>query len=214
MKPPKGTTTNGTSATAAPEWISTNDAFTAFVWQAVTRARAARLSENESVQLLRSVNGRKRLQPPVPEEYIGHMVGITKNAYPLQFLKEPKNLAAITAGVRQSVYDFDDLQVRAFTALIGGLKDRTTVDYVAGVDFSRVTILSSWGENRLTEQGFGVLGQPDWTRRPEFGSFESITYVSEKSREGDYYLQASYRVEDWERLQKDEVFKEFAEIIG
>lgn len=191
---PKAERETGAALTPAPpEWISTNDALTAFLWQSVTRARKPRLGSEEEVRLLRAMDGRRRLDPQVPEEYVGHLVVAAVDKVAVGYAVDPKNLAAIAGRLRWSMDGVDDLHVRAMGTLLAGLEDKTTVDYSCKIDFSRDLVVSSWGELRLAEQAFGCLGRPDWSRRPDFGPVEGCVYFVEKSRNGDYFIQCSCR---------------------
>ncbi|CAG8717176.1 31795_t:CDS:1, partial [Racocetra persica] len=53
-------------------WISTNDALVAHFWRTLTRAR--NLDLNTEVFCSIALNGRDRLNPPIPESYCGNVV--------------------------------------------------------------------------------------------------------------------------------------------
>lgn len=206
-------TVNGTTS-AAPEWISTNDALMAFMWQRITAARSGKFDKSEKAVMVRAVNSRKRLQPQIPEEYMGHAVCCTSNGFPIEEMAKHENIARIAAGLRQSLYEADDYTVRSFIDLISKEKDKSKFDYTTPMTWPKDLIASSWAELRLSTTAFGSLGMPDFVRRPNFDPFPSCIYITDKTKNGDYDVAISLASDDWTELEKDEVWNTYAEMIG
>ncbi|KAF2102082.1 hypothetical protein NA57DRAFT_73519 [Rhizodiscina lignyota] len=204
---------NGTTS-AGPEWISTNDALSAFLWQRITAARANHLDTKDSTNLVRAINSRKRLQPQIPEEYMGHFVYGTLNSFPIEEIVEEENIARVAAALRQSLYDTDDYTIRAFLDTISKESDKSKVDYTTTMKWHRDVILSSWAELGLSTTEFGSLGTPDFVRRPNFAPLPSCIFVVDKTKRGDYDVAICLTTEDWAELEKDKVWEEYVEMIG
>lgn len=106
------TNSNAKSAEAA-QWISTNDALCALIWNSVTVAR--KLGADVPYSMFNMVvNGRSRFIPPVSEEYIGNFVFVTtKAALPIPLLDSPAaNLADIALNIRHSILALDDKVIK------------------------------------------------------------------------------------------------------
>ncbi|KFH44153.1 Fumigaclavine B O-acetyltransferase-like protein [Hapsidospora chrysogenum ATCC 11550] len=97
------------AASPPPEvgWISTHDAVNALCWRAHARCRygAKMISGEEMARFAFPVDFRQLMRPPLPEDYIGNAVLMTKVELPINMLLGPDGLrhaaAAIRAGVRR-----------------------------------------------------------------------------------------------------------------
>lgn len=200
---------NGSTGT----WLSTNDALSAFFWQCLSAAREARLSLDERTMLVRASNGRRSLSPPLSPAYMGHCVTCT--FIPLTF-KEISNykLGDLAARLRKELTEIDDYAVRSLVTLIARTSDKNTISYAAKIDFGKDFFLSSWAHQETENLDYGILGTPDFVRRPRFAPLESLCYLMPKSKEGDIDLGVCLRDEDFAMLAKDEEFMKYAEYIG
>lgn len=90
---------------------STFETLVAHLWRTVTKTRG--LGEEVETRLRISVNGRRRMNPPVPDEYLGNLV---LWAFPVatagELLRRPLRYAA--ALIREAVARVDDRYFRSF----------------------------------------------------------------------------------------------------
>ena len=56
---------------SADQFVSTNDALVALIWQRISNARC--IAPSESVSFGMACNGRPRMNPPLPQEYFGNV---------------------------------------------------------------------------------------------------------------------------------------------
>ncbi|KAM0951022.1 putative putrescine N-hydroxycinnamoyltransferase [Dioscorea sansibarensis] len=103
---------------------TTFETLAGYLWRKVTIAR--QLDDEEGTLLTMSVNGRRRLQPPVPPEFFGNLV---LNAYSKAKARElVKGGVATAAGiVRQAVRATGDDYFRSFIDLAEVYRDRDLV---------------------------------------------------------------------------------------
>ena len=198
------------------EWISTNDALTAFIWHCLSAARAPRLKPDTKSIFQRAVNGRRCLDPPVPEGYMGHLVAGSGATLPVSDLVDMKNLAATTLLIRKSLKGTDDYHVRSLITTIDREEDKTTFAYEGGLnDPGTDLVVSSWADLRLYEVRFGeLLGFPGFVRRPTNTPCECLTYLMPRTREGDIDALLCLRDEDHDALEKNDAWASVAEVIG
>jgi hypothetical protein len=95
------------------KYISSNDAVSTFIWIRIAAARSAHLPKDSNTALIRAVNGRKRLDDPVHEGYMGHFVMCCSTSVPLEeALSEP--LSALAIKVRRDLGQISDHAMRSF----------------------------------------------------------------------------------------------------
>ena len=112
----------------SPSYISTNDAISALLFACVTEARKS-IRPTEIPPMIPfglTVSGRRLLNPPLPENYIGNMsLFCHLDLPPKSVTTEISNLATIARQVRGRLLQLDDTYVNRF---IGALR---TVDDVS-----------------------------------------------------------------------------------
>lgn len=179
-------------------FISRDDVLTAFVWQAMGRARAPRrrlpdrLSGGASTTttttstLTRNVDVRKHFH--LPPTYPGSITTATSHTLSLENLLQQRSLGAIAADLRAALQDPDSLkrglQVQA-TSIARDRKEQLqeakakakAAAAAAQKSISATTKhplrldvrLSSWAKEGLYDVDFGpCLGKPEAVRRPRF----------------------------------------------
>ncbi|KAG5366506.1 Trichothecene 3-O-acetyltransferase [Yarrowia sp. B02] len=193
-------------------FVSTDDTLTAFVWQAVSRARLQRLPGDRKSTLGRAVNVRSCLD--ISESQPGNL---TNMAYGQSTLEE---LSAAPLGhvasLLRSKLDSTELQkdTRALATLIHSSRESVHTSPTASIDVSSDILLSSWAQQNSYELDFGLgLGYPECVRRPQFTPCESLMYLLPKSREGDIALAICVHDEDMEALRRDPEFSRFSTYI-
>jgi trichothecene 3-O-acetyltransferase len=196
------------------EWISTNDALAAFIWQRLGSARSRRFSQETSMFCDRLVNIRGRLKPPVPAGYMGHMLILDQIALSFRQLA-CSSLSDIASQLRQSLNSIDDHHIRSAATLLQNEKDKSTFQYGANAVGDRDLTISSWAGLQLASVSFGFpLGQPTFVRRAIQADCEGLAYLMPTTIDGDIDVAVSLRKDDLDVLEQDSVWRNFAETIG
>jgi hypothetical protein len=196
------------------KYISSNDAVSAFIWMRTVAARSAWLPKDTKTTLIRAVNGRPKLDTPIHEGYMGHAVLCSFTTVPVEeALKESLSAAAVK--VRRAIGQIDDHAVRSMFHTIEKEKDKTTINYGASMNPAADIMITSWVAQKLYHLSFGdILKQPGFVRRPKLPDAQSLCYLMPLSKEGDIYIIISLPDRDFEALQADSKWQEFAEFLG
>jgi trichothecene 3-O-acetyltransferase len=204
--------------------VSTNDAITALYTQRLTAMRiaAGRLSRDESIHCLRAADGRARLNPPVPNGYLGHLVGLAYTEWPAAGSVLDSHLSTVASDIRDSLDKVDDYNIRSLATLIHTTEDKTTIFYGAKKKLGKDIFISSWAQMDLARTcDFGEVlkkggkdGRPDFVRRATMDIVPDLTYIMPKNREGDMAIGGCLFEEDIEGLEADEVWKKYTRMIG
>jgi len=206
------------AGSSGSDWVSTNDALTAFLVQRVTAVRVAsgRLAANEEVHLHRAVDSRSVLNPPVPNGYLGHLVCIADSGWSAAQQLCDSSFADLAVKVRKSLGQVDDYFVRSLATLIKNTEDRTTLFYAAKFNPAADFLCSSWAQlHWLSQCDFGPgLGTVDFVRRARLPGVPNLSYIMPKNHKGDMHIAASMFTEDFVDLVNDKQWREFAELVG
>ncbi|KAJ5372289.1 Transferase [Penicillium concentricum] len=200
---------------SSTDFISTDDAVSAFIWQSIARARASRLESTSESMLTRAVDMRQRFG--IPQSYPGLLQTLTYNTDTIQKLSE-EPLGIIAAELRfQLDPEKNDLvfNTRALATFLSRSADRTKASFTATVNVSSDFMLSSWSRISCYDLDFNLgLGKPTAVRRPRFTPFEGLGYLMPRSAAGEMPIGICLRDEDWERLKVDGEFTKYAKYIG
>ncbi|EXJ83637.1 hypothetical protein A1O1_07261 [Capronia coronata CBS 617.96] len=206
------------AATSPADWISTNDAITAFFVQRLTAVRVAagRVAANEDVHLQRGVDSRSVLKPPIPDGYLGHLVAMADTEWSTAQELCDSSLADAALKIRASLREVDDHFIRSLATLIKTTEDKTTIFYGAKNKAGRDFLVSSWAQlHWLSQCDFGPgLGTVDFVRRARLPDVPDLTYIMPKDRKGDMHLATSMFQEDFVGLVNDKQWREFADLVG
>ncbi|KAF3069451.1 Trichothecene 3-O-acetyltransferase [Trichoderma lentiforme] len=205
-------------ASSGRTWVSTNDAVTAFYIQRLTAVRLAadRVAPDEDVHCLRAVDGRRKLDPPVSEGYLGHLCGLADTAWPTARELVDGSLADAAISIRESLNRIDDFYMRSLATLINETEDKTTIFYAAKKKFGKDILISSWVQlHWLANCSFGTaIGMPDFVRRARLPELPDLVYMMPKNKEGHMDLGMSLFHEDFVGLANDAIWRDFTELIG
>ncbi|KAL8915755.1 MAG: hypothetical protein Q9172_006703 [Xanthocarpia lactea] len=197
--------------TSNPPWVSTNDVLTAWLWRAVTRARSPNIDMSKETVLFRAINGRRRLDPPIPS-YLGNIVTVRSHKVLIKTLME-ESLSRITQTVRESTNLINDQYVRSFATLIDSEPDKNKLTF--GFDApDRDLMVSSWAAVPAYDDFGNVLGRPDLVRRPTSSPWLGVSYIMPKRPDGSLDVAVSLREDDMLRLRNDKQVEAFATYIG
>jgi hypothetical protein len=198
---------------ASSKFVSTDDALSAFIWQATSRVRLARLDASAPTEFCRAVDMRSPMG--IPSTYPGLLQNMTYHNSTLSQIAN-ESLGA-TASRLRSELDRDRLRKRtqALATYLHDHSDKSGVSLTADADPSTSIMLSSWAKVGCWEYDFGFgLGKPESVRRPRFEPFESLMYFMPKSPDGEVTAMISLRDEDMERLKADEAWTKYGQYIG
>jgi hypothetical protein len=198
------------------EYISMDDAISAFIFQSVLRARKPRINEQRLVTFARAVDARRYLG--IDPEYPGILQNMTYTKYQLSTLLDTP-LGHIAATMREQVDpNSSDIALRTralMTFLSRSPENALDVNFTASLKTDADIMLSSWAKVPAYDWDFGIgLGQPEAVRRPGFVPVESLMYIMPKDRRGDVPVWMCLREDDLKRLNEDTEWTRFATHLG
>ncbi|KAK6512624.1 hypothetical protein TWF481_001506 [Arthrobotrys musiformis] len=195
-------------------YISTDDCLTAFVWQAVTRARLPRLRPSDKVSLARAINVRSYLGLPL--SYTGLATNMTYHHSTTEQLTH-HDLGSIATNLRAEIDPKTSNlthMTKAFATYLHRHEDKTSINLTANMDFSKDIALSSWAKLNTYDLDFGFgIGKPRAVRRPQFTPLESLMYLMPKRGDGEIALALCLREDDMERLKSDPEFSKYGKYV-
>lgn len=164
--------------------------------------------------MVRILDCRKRVNPPLPDGYIGNFVFATVAVSPARCVQDSRQFATIAQGLRTAIRNVSDYTIRAFVSRIDEESDKSAYDFDASLRSESDLTISSLAEMGLSSIDFGFLGTPDFVRRPLMASSESCIYLVDKTRQGDIDAAVCLREDDWVALAKDGIWSEYTAIVG
>jgi hypothetical protein len=199
------------------DFISTDDALSALLWQASLRCRKPRLSPTDAESTFeRQVDARKHVG--APHAYMGNMV--FKSSVKLRVADvDEMSLGQIASQLRQGLSPEPTIEhqmrlaaEKAQAAIGNSRQDRTAVrQRLPLTDFK----LSSWAQERCYDVNFGGrLGRPEAVRRPSFEAWEGLSYFMPRTLSGDIFVAVCLNDSDLERLREDKQFCSFGAFVG
>lgn len=182
---------------ASTDFISTDDAVSAFIWKSIARTRASRLKATSESLFTRAVGMRQRFG--IPQGYPGLLQTLTYNADTIQKLsKEP--LGIVAAELRSQLDPKkNDLvfNTRSLATFLSRSADKTKASFTATVNISSDFMLSSWSRISCYDLGLNLgLGKPEAVRRPSFTPVEGLGYLMPRSAAGEMPIGLCLRDED------------------
>ena len=195
-------------------WVSSNDAFVAFLWRHTMRARfpwsahgqLGPQGDRESRAVI-ALDGRKDLS--VPASYIGNCVFHCYTELTVGYVGSPTTkLSELASRIRQTVTNTRSAQLlNKVVGLAATIPDVSTIRYTndnLGTDI----YTTSWTGLPLYKLDWGPLGKMDYLRVPD-RHFETLFCVL-PPRDGVVELISSMREPDTKRLLGDTEFTKFA----
>lgn len=206
--------------TVTEGYISTDDAISAFVWQAVSRARFSRLSEDmqqANTTFERQVDARRYLD--ISPTYVGNATYKTSTSFPIKDLLA-RPLGEVASALRSSLNDVNiGHAVRKEATILTRKLNSSNLEPhppPARKKPSSLDIkMSSWAKEQCYDFDFGsVLGKPIAVRRPAFEAWEGLAYMMPKKPDGEIAVALCLRREDIEVLRADGQFGSYATFVG
>lgn len=206
------------AAEGPDQWVSTDDALTAFAFQRITAARMRRIEKKQpQVTFCRAVNGRRFLDPPLPKEYMGHMVVCTFTDVPLESAVSTSHFGALARQLRADLHNIKSNYIESVATALHELDDKSGLSYGATLNMAGWDLmLTSFLGLGLNEIDFGdaLGGKPLFTKRPRFGPVEGLLYLMPRTADGDVDIAACLRSDDIETLKQDEEFLKYGSYVG
>lgn len=150
---------------AMPAFLSTTDAVTALVVLLITRARGHRKDVNVGT----AVNGRRRLDPPLPENYAGNVVFTAFSSFKACELQTPtavasassppishNALATIAQRLRQSIQKQDNAYMRDTIEFLAAQQNPRCIQASTKFVFGADVMVSSWTDLGAHDADFGA----------------------------------------------------------
>ncbi|KAL8791335.1 MAG: hypothetical protein Q9195_005954 [Heterodermia aff. obscurata] len=197
------------NTTSSPSYISTNDALSALCFACLTHARWPYLSFSEDINLALNLDGRRLLEPPLPDTWMGNAVLHAQIKYPLATLLPPciKSLSDLALKLRNRILEmrgggYAEGLLRAlhkvpnlgkvvpsFQAAVGP-GGKVCKGMLVGVSTARHEFFSlDWGfgkceRMRLPKQRFGVYGGAS-VILPRLGKADTETEIVAGDKKGE-----------------------------
>lgn len=194
-------------------WISANDILCAVLWHAVVRARLGSRSaaEGECSILAVPVNVRRRMNPPLPPDYIGNAVIEAMTERPMTELSawSTSQLAETALAIRQAVSSVDDANIRALIELVDHVDDVHRIRRRGESSLGNDLTITSWLDMGLCDMDWGgVLGMIE-DRTPTFDGFDGLCVVLPRRRDGSVKVMVGLEIAGMGRLLEDEGFRRY-----
>ncbi|KAL8727008.1 MAG: hypothetical protein Q9181_005853 [Wetmoreana brouardii] len=195
-------------------YVTTNDALTAWIWRAVSKAREPNIDTLKETVLLRAINGRRVLSPPLRGTYIGNCVACARNKLTCKVLTKETSFWKLAQAVRKATIDINDHYIRSLATLIESEPDKHKITFVIDAP-DRDLMVSSWASLPLWDDfGYVLGGKPEFVRRPTGTPWPGVCYIMPQRPDGGMDLLVSLREDEMERLRGDEEVKGVAKFIG
>ncbi|KAK3181908.1 hypothetical protein K4F52_006812 [Lecanicillium sp. MT-2017a] len=198
--------------TVTVDFISTDDALSALIWQSVTRARQQRIGPNREVKMTRAIDVRKHCN--LPKEYPGMMQSQSLARSTIgKLLSAP--LGEVASALRTVL---DPAKIRhelpGFAALLAQSPDKSNLSFIASADPALDIMLSSWVKVDCYDADFNFgLGKPINVVRPCFPPVESLVYMMPRSERG-IAVGLCLRENEMQKLKSDAQFAQYMEFVG
>jgi hypothetical protein len=203
------------TATRTSNYVSTDDAFSAFLWQALARARLQRLGADKTSTVARAFNARRVLK--IPSNYPGLVQNTIYSKLSLGKLAELP-LGAVASILRDAVASESpsvEFYTRAVATVLSRSADKGCLKVAAWMDRSSDILLSSFTAVEAYEQDFGLgLGRAEAVRLTDLINHEGLMYFLPAEPSGDTTIAMCLRDEDLVRLRADELFAQHGNYLG
>ncbi|KAA8906626.1 hypothetical protein TRICI_005126 [Trichomonascus ciferrii] len=198
---------------SSTEFISTDDAVSALIWQAVTRARLPRLDPEEETICGRACDVRSYLN--VSKCYPGVLQNMVYSIFTFKQLVS-SSLGVIASDLRSKLNP--SAVARNTQAIATHLANTANknVSFTSSIEQAKDIMLSSWAKVDLYDKiDFNLgLGMPESVQRPDFVPVEGLLYLLPRKPNGDIYLVACLHHHDMNNLSADHTFLKYAQSLG
>lgn len=196
-------------------FISTDDALSAICWKHFTLARAHKFSAQTKSRFARAVDGRAALK--ISKDYMGDVIHNVSTFLTFEQLTT-WSLSRIASHLRKHLNAKNTAyHIRSFATFIANTPDKSTITY--GGKFNPETDVgcsSVRGLGKIMFPNFGILGEPEFVRRPKPGvAFPGLLVFFPGNSSGDCDVWVCLPEDEITTLtEKDEEWRKWAEYIG
>ncbi|KAK1936599.1 Hydroxycinnamoyltransferase 1 [Phytophthora citrophthora] len=166
------------------EYVSTTDAITALFTVMISRARG----HGKKVRITTGVNARRRLEPPLPENYVGNVIFNAFSSYTASELQpeeeavvSPSTLGKLAKRVRESILQRDNTYLRDAIDFLMEQKNISAVqvgtDFVFGPDL----MFTSWVHMGMYNAAFDGT-HPWYACVPKLPCFDGFIMITEAQK--------------------------------
>ncbi|RLN72172.1 hypothetical protein BBJ28_00005975 [Nothophytophthora sp. Chile5] len=177
-------------AAPGPTYSSTVDAITALFTVLISRARG----HGQDVRISTALNGRKRLDPPLPDNYAGNAVFHTMSTYSksdLQLESDEEDavslvtISRIARGIRASILERDNAYLRDAIAFVASQSDLSTVSENIQFFFGTGVAFTCWANLGMYDAEFEGT-RPWYAFAPRVPCMDGFVMITEamKGRDG------------------------------
>lgn len=196
-------------------FISTDDALSALCWKHFTLARAHKFDPQTKSRFARAVDGRAALK--ISKDYMGDVIHNVSTFLTFEQLTT-WSLSRIASHLRKHLNAKNtSYHIRSFATFIANTPDKSTITY--GGQFNPETDVgcsSVRGLGKILFPNFGILGEPEFVRRPKPSvAFPGLLVFFPGSPSGDCDVWVCLPEDEITTLtEKDGEWKKWAEYIG
>ncbi|ETM45996.1 hypothetical protein L914_09064, partial [Phytophthora nicotianae] len=172
---------------AALSYVSTVDATTALFTVLISRARG----HGQDVRITTGVNARRRLDPPLPDNYVGNVIFNAFSSYKNSELQpngeegvSPATLGKLARRVRESILQRDDAYLRDTMDFVTEQSDISAVQVGTNFVFGPDLMFTSWLHMGMYNAEFDGV-HPWFACAPQLPGFDGFAMVTEAQKGGD-----------------------------
>lgn len=211
-------------------WISTNDALAALCYCCITTARIPHPPDPfAEIQLAQTLDGRRLLHPPVPQDYLGNVSLFCQIPSSFNSLQPSiVNVSQLALRIRRRIDEVDTTYVDNLLSALENVPDISAIVPSFAGGPHRGMMVSSWRQQAFStvDWGSGIGARVERMRLPKmrFARYEGVCIVlpeSEREVEGQGKGGESEEDKGWEvmvglypeameRLKRDELWQKFS----
>ncbi|KAG6960874.1 hypothetical protein JG688_00009372 [Phytophthora aleatoria] len=173
-------------AAPRPSYVSSLDAVTALFTVLISQARG----HGKTVRVSTAVNGRNRLEPPLPANYSGNAVFHAVSSYTNEELQVKSNavagltLSRVARGVRASILDRDNAFMRDTIAFISNQSDPAAINDNVNFFFGPDVAFTCWAKMGLYDAEFDGV-KPWYAKIPRVQCMDGFVLITEALKGDD-----------------------------
>ncbi|GMF16499.1 unnamed protein product [Phytophthora lilii] len=174
---------------AEPSYVSTTDAITALFTVLISRAR----DHGQDVRITTGINARRRLEPPLPTNYVGNVIFNALSTYTSNELQpaeneegvvSPATLAKLARRVRSSILERNDAYLRDAISFLTEQKNVSAVQVGTNFFFGPDLMFTSWANMGMYNAEFDGT-HPWYACVPKLPCYDGFFMITEAQRGGD-----------------------------
>ena len=146
------------SDSKTPSYISTNDALSALIFACITEARKPSnlMDPQQMIPFGLSVSGRRFLNPPLPQNYVGNIIFVCHLDLPLGDVSpEPHRMAIIAQQIRNRLLQFDESHVKRLIGAMHAMDDISKVKIACRASNEWPFAIMHWTGQRYYNMDWG-----------------------------------------------------------